>query len=386
MVDYFEGTNIPLSYVGDPAERRRFIADIAEAGGDPRKVKSTLYDIAQSSGDPHKIHSGQYKLNRSVGDPRRGQGSTWAELSVSDPRGHGTTDVYKKHGGGQVAGPEHNIPDVDIHGYPEGWTREIEGNLQKITTADGHVYYKPAGGGSETGDSDTTYGGGGGAGGGGGDNNIVVSDANRETPNLAELTDEMMLSNRVTELINRDSPLYRAAATKAMQRMQARGIVNSSIAYGEVDKAIMAVALPIAQQEVQALQNNLYYNTDWTNKDKFMANEAAYNRMLTQLQGSINMTLQKFISGQQYGLQQLVGQQKMGLQELLGTQATTLQELVGQQKTIEAEKTRKAEVWAKYGDWITEMATTEGADQDKWKNMLDMLSGAVSGGGWPQLP
>jgi hypothetical protein len=384
MVDYFEGTNIPLSYVGDPEERRRFIADIAEAGGDPRKVKSTLWDIGQASGDAHKIHSGEYKLNRSVGDPRRGMGSTWSELSTSDPRGHGTTDVYKNVGGGVTAGPEHGIPDVDIHGYPEGWTREIEGDLQKITTSDGRVYYKPAGGGRSE-QVDDGGGGGGddvGSGAGGGDTTIVVDDPNRETPNLAELTDEMMLSNKVTELINRNSPLFRAAATKAMQRMQARGIVNSSLAYGEVDKAIMAVALPIAQAEVQALQQNLYYNTDWTNKDKFMANEAAYNRMLTQLQGSINMTLQKFISGQQYGLQQLVGQQKMGLQELMGTQATTLQELVGSQETTIKQMQLNADIWSKYGDWITKMATTEGADQEKWQNMLDMLKGA---GGWPSF-
>jgi len=34
------------------------------------------------------------------------------------------------------------------------------------------------------------------------------------------------------------------------------------------------------------------------------------------------------------------------------------------------------------GDWITDMATTEGADQDAWKQMMDMLKGA---GGWPSL-
>jgi len=363
MVDYFEGTNIPLSYVGDPDERRRFMADIAEAGGDPRKVKSTLYDIGQSSGDPHKISSGQYALNRSVGSAKTGQGKTWAELSVSSPTGGGTTDVY-----GDVRGPEADIPDVDIHGYPEGWTSDQEGDQLKITTADGHVYYKPAGGGSDTGDPDTTYGGG-----GVGDNanNIVVHDASRETPNLAELTDQMMLSNRVTALINRDSPLYRAAMTKAMQRGQARGIMDSSWTRREVEAAIMSVALPIAQQEVQALQQNLYYNTDWTNKDRFMANEAAYNRMLTQLQGSINMTLQKFITGQAYGLQQLRGTQAMSLQDLVG----------GQEATIAKDKLN-ADIWSKYGDWITEMATAEGADQDDWKKMMDMLTGS---GGWPGL-
>mgnify|MGYP003147363709 CR=1 FL=1 len=293
----------------------------------------------------------------------RGQDTQKYKDWVVGPSGY--TDIYRS-GASTIKGPEYGIPDVDIHGYPTGWKQEAgtkdgdEG--QWITTDKGQKYFKP----SDAGDS-----GGGGGGGDGGGNNIVVQDANRETPNLAELTDQMMLSNRVSELINRDSPLYRAAMTKAMQRGQKRGILDSSINRGEVEKAIMAVALPIAQQEVQALQQNLYYNTDWTNKDKFMANEAAYNRMLTQLQGSINMTLQKFISGQAYGLQ-----------ELRGTQATALQELVGGQEMTIAQDKLNAEIWGKYGDWITEMATAEGADQDAWKRMMDMLKGS---GGWPKI-
>jgi len=355
---FFEGTNIPLSYVGDPSQRRRFIADIAEAGGDPRKVKSTLYDIAQASSDPHTIFSGEYGMNQPVGDLSKGSaGRTYAELATSSAAGF--TDVY-----GDVKGPEVDIPDVDIHGYPSNWTVvDVEGG-QQITKPGYGTYFKP---------TQEQYLGGGDSGppAAGGSQAIVVDDPNREKPNLAALTDDMMLSNRVAELINRDSPLYRAAMTKAMQRGQARGILDSSINRGEVEKAIMDIALPIAQQEVQALQKNLYYNTDWTNKDKFMANEAAYNRMLTQLQGSINMTLQRFITGQEYSMQQL-----------RGTQATALQKLVGSQESKIAQDKLNADVWSKYGDWITEMATAEGADQDAWKAMMDMLVGS---GGWPSL-
>ena len=365
---FFEGTNIPLSYVTDPEERARFMADIKEAGSDPRKVKSTLWDIGQSSGDARKIHSGEYGMNQPVGQQSEGSaGKTWAELSVTSPSGF--TDVY-----GDVRGPEADIPDVDLAGWPEGWTvkrgtgRHGEGG-QTITTDTGYTYFKPDDGGDSggggavetpSGDVATTD-----------QNAIIVTDTTRETPNLAELTDDMMLSNRVADLINRESPVYRAAMTKAMQRGQARGILSGSWTRGEVEKAIMAVAFPIAQQEVAALQQNLYYNTDWTNKDKFMANEAAYNRMLTNLQGSINMTLQKFISGQAYSLQQLRGQQ-----------ATSLQDLVGSQESKIAQDKLNATIWSKYGDWITEMATAEGADQDAWKNMMAMLKGS---GGWPGL-
>ena len=100
--------------------------------------------------------------------------------------------------------------------------------------------------------------------------------------------------------------------------------------------SVINVALPIAQAEVQTLVNNLYYNTDWTNKQKMQANEAAYNKMLTQLQGSINFTLQK-----------LVGSQNIGLQNLKGQQAMDLQTLVGQQETKLQQDKIKAELWAK---------------------------------------
>ena len=156
---------------------------------------------------------------------------------------------------------------------------------------------------------------------------------------LATLTDEMDLTNKLTEIINTNSPLFKAAQTKALQAMQSRGILNSSLAQEAVMNSILNVALPIAQEEVQALQQNLYYNTDWTNKQKQQANEFYYNKILTRLQGKINYQLQQMV--QSYA------------------------------------------AWGKYGDWITQIITQEGADQDAWKRMLDAIKAA---GGWPQLP
>jgi len=271
----------------------------------------------------------------------------------------------------------------------------------------------------------------------GGDNPIVVDDPSIQTTDMASLTDEMKLSKKIQELINTNNPLFKAASTKAMQRMAKRGLVNSSLAQGEVMNSIMAVALPIAQAEVKALTENLYYNKDWTNKQKMQANDAAYNKMLTSLQGQLNYTLQQFVEESRFGLQKLLGQQQMGLAEktqrgrmalqkltgeqtmalqtLLGEQGITLQnlvqtgkmalqnlsgdqrmdlqnklgeqgmdlqELIGEQALTVQQKKLSSAAWAKYGDWVTEMATTEGADQEAWRNMLDLITGA---GGWPEL-
>jgi len=202
-----------------------------------------------------------------------------------------------------------------------------------------------------------------------------------ETFDMAKLTDSMDLSNKLTEIINKDSPLFKAATTKAMQNMQRRGIVNSTLAQEAVMNAVINTALPIAQAEVNQLVTNLYYNTDWTNKQKTQANEAAYNKMLTQLQGSLNFTLQQLSGSQNIGLQTLQGQQEIGLQQLKGLQAMDLQTLTGQQGSEMQQDKLKAETWAKYGDWVTTMATAPGADQQAWQNMLDMLTGA---GSWPK--
>ena len=167
---------------------------------------------------------------------------------------------------------------------------------------------------------------------------VYVSDE-VQAMDMATLTDEMDLSNKLTEIINMDSPLFKAAATKALQAMQKRGIVNSSLANEAVMNAILDVAMPIATAEVQALQQNLYYNTDWTNQQKTDANKYFYERMLTKMKSALDIQLQKMVQSFQ--------------------------------------------AWGRYGDWINRIVTSPGADQDAWKRMLDAMKG---GGGWPEYP
>ena len=220
----------------------------------------------------------------------------------------------------------------------------------------------------------------------------VVEAAKTVPFEMATLTNDMDLSNKLQEIISTNSPLFKAAQTKAMQNMQRRGLVNSTLAQEAVMNAVINVALPIAKAEVDQLVANLYFNTDWTNKQKTQANQAAYNKMLTQLQGSLNFTLQQLTGSQNIGIQNLRGQQQMDvqtlqgsqavdLQTLRGSQAVDLQTLIGEQETAIQQQKTKATLWAKYGDWITTMATTEGADQEAWQNMLNMLKGS---GGWPK--
>jgi hypothetical protein len=110
---------------------------------------------------------------------------------------------------------------------------------------------------------------------------------------LASLTDGMMLSNAISALINTNSPLFAAAETRALQEMAKRGIVNSSLARESVMNAIMAVAMPIAQADVQTLQENLYYNNNWSNQQKTQYNQYIYDTLKTKLEGAIAYTLRR---------------------------------------------------------------------------------------------
>ena len=411
MVDYIEGTNIPVSAIAGNIKGGADYWAQRLKGADT-DINDVLFSMAYSTPFSGSTQSGGEYQGQGQGNPnvgalqsgmwRANTGPTWAEEAVKSPSG--STDIYRE--------------------------RDTSGALT------GKVWQ-----GSEYGQS-SGGGGGGGTGTGTGtgadsENPIVVDDPVVEVPDVASLSDEMKLSKKIQELINTNNPLFKAATTKAMQRMAKRGIVNSSIAQGEVMNSIMAVALPIAQAEVKALTENLYFNKDWTNKQKMQANDAAYNKMLTSLQGQLNYTLQQFIEKSRFGLQKLLGQQQMSLedkiqkgrmalqtltgqqtmtlqtllgeqnitlqnlmqdgkmalqhlsgqqrmdlQDKLGEQGIDLQTLIGEQQLTAQQREIAANAWAKYGDWVSRMAATEGADQDAWKNMLDLLTGA---GGWPEL-
>ena len=85
---------------------------------------------------------------------------------VDNLKGSGTTDKYQVRDdegnptGEWVYGAEYHIPDVDVHGYPEGWKQERvtkDGEeFTQITTDKGRVYWKPVGGDSSGGGSGDT--------------------------------------------------------------------------------------------------------------------------------------------------------------------------------------------------------------------------------------
>ena len=76
---------------------------------------------------------------------------------------------------------------------------------------------------------------------------------------------EATVQDRVREIVGEDSTLLQQARQRATQEANARGLVNSSLAVGAGQQAVIAQALPIAQQDAQTYANAATNTTNQQN-------------------------------------------------------------------------------------------------------------------------
>lgn len=88
------------------------------------------------------------------------------------------------------------------------------------------------------------------------------------------VTDPSLVQNQLTGILNSNSPLMQQAQLQANQQMEARGMVNSTMGQEAGQQAMIAAALPVAQQDAatQAAANQL--NTQNTQQAN-LANQSA---------------------------------------------------------------------------------------------------------------
>ena len=108
---------------------------------------------------------------------------------------------------------------------------------------------------------------------------------------IIEGAESEIVQERIKDLINTNSPLFKAATTKALQSMNASGLVNSSMAQEAVMSSIMAVAIPIAQADAATFTEQRMANQNASNAFKAQQNAAYYQAFVTRLNGQINQTL-----------------------------------------------------------------------------------------------
>ena len=107
-----------------------------------------------------------------------------------------------------------------------------------------------------------------------------------ETPMLQTLTSEMDLRNMLSNVLNKNNPLFKQARTRALQAMAGRGTVNSSMAEEAVTAAILNVAMPIAQRVIDDLQRVMAANVNATNAFKQAVNAAYYQELLLRVEAA----------------------------------------------------------------------------------------------------
>ena len=103
-----------------------------------------------------------------------------------------------------------------------------------------------------------------------------------------------MLSN----VLNKNNPLFKQARTRAFQAMAARGIVNSSMAEEAVMSAVMNVAMPIAQRVITDLQEVMKANVNKRNEYKMALNNMYYQELLRRVDAANTWNLERMKSRQ----------------------------------------------------------------------------------------
>jgi len=127
--------------------------------------------------------------------------------------------------------------------------------------------------------------------------NATIDQTQLQQPMLDEIVadglNSELLETRLKNLINQNNPLFKAATTKAMQAMAARGLVNSSIAEEAVMNAILSVAMPIAERDATAYMNQRMQNQTYSNQFRTQQNQAYYAQFLQKLQHSMEMAMKQ---------------------------------------------------------------------------------------------
>jgi hypothetical protein len=158
------------------------------------------------------------------------------------------------------------------------------------------------------------------------------------TPESFKVDKPQTVQGQVTDIIDKDSPLMQQAKTRAAQYANARGLINSSMAAGAAQGAVMEAALPIAQQDASTYNNAM---TNTTNAENAARNFDAAGRNAAsgqnaQLgtsvhlanQDAANKSLEAAFNAQtNYGLAALDANTKVALQHLDNANKITLMNL-----------------------------------------------------------
>lgn len=96
--------------------------------------------------------------------------------------------------------------------------------------------------------------------------NAYGFDASQANATNWNVNPDQTVQNQLATITSSGSPLMQQAQTNALQQMNRRGLLNSSMAIGAGQEAVIKQALPIATQDATLYANNAKYNADVANQ------------------------------------------------------------------------------------------------------------------------
>jgi hypothetical protein len=93
----------------------------------------------------------------------------------------------------------------------------------------------------------------------------VQAGATGYSPSLSQVTPEQTVQGQVKQITDSGSPLMQQAERRANEASNRRGLINSSMAVGESQRAVYDAALPIAQQDATTHVQTSFKNQDAVN-------------------------------------------------------------------------------------------------------------------------
>ena len=133
------------------------------------------------------------------------------------------------------------------------------------------------------------------------------------------------VEGRLNSIIDKNSALQQSAATRANEQMASRGLVNSSMAVGAGQKAVIDSALPIATSDAAAMQGVKSSNAQAANAASALGATGAQQQQAITRQGEVQAGLQESQGKIQAGLQEGQGIIQSRLQQERGEIETALQ-------------------------------------------------------------
>ena len=166
--------------------------------------------------------------------------------------------------------------------YREGTAKGDKGYMKRVVPQrEGGVIPPPKTPGDDNGDE----------GGNGGNGSTTLKPD--YTPSLRDITSDMDLRDMITNVLDKNNPLFKQAKTRAMQAMAARGIVNSSMAEEAVMSAIMNVAIPIATDVTNTYKEAMHKYADTGDLMKRELNQAFYEELITRVNNANQIKLRE---------------------------------------------------------------------------------------------